>query len=50
VPVAIGASVTGTRQGSANQRVSFLRLGCSGGAPFVAGATTFTATITYLVP
>lgn len=48
--IAIGHTVSGTRQGGPNQRVSFLRLGCSGGGPFVAGATTFTATITYLAP
>lgn len=50
VKIAIGATVSGVRKGGASQRVSFLRLGCSGGAPFVAGETTFTATVTYLAP
>jgi hypothetical protein len=45
--VGVGASVSGVRKGSARQVLSFLRLGCTGQGPFVAGATTYTATVTY---
>lgn len=48
--VQVGQSLSGVRKGSSTQNLKFLRLGCSGGATFVAGPTSYTATVNYSRP
>lgn len=48
--IAVGGSLSGARRGGESQNVKFLRKGCAGTEPFVAGATTFAATVAYSRP
>jgi hypothetical protein len=48
--IAVGASRSGVRKGGESQNVKFLRRGCAGTDPFVAGPTTFSATVSYMRP
>ena len=48
--IAVGATLSGQRHGGNSQNLKFLRRGCTGVDPFVAGAATYTATVTYLAP
>ncbi len=49
-PLAVGATLSGSRHGGDSQSLKFLRRGCTGADPFVAGPATYTATATYLRP
>jgi hypothetical protein len=49
-PLPVGGTLSGVRRGVESQNLKFLRRGCTGNAPFVAGPATYTATATYLRP
>jgi hypothetical protein len=49
-PLAVGATLSGVRRGSESQNLKFLRRGCTGADPFVAGPATYTAMVTFLRP
>lgn len=49
-PLAVGGTLSGVRRGGETQNLKFLRRGCTGADPFVAGPATYTATATYLRP
>jgi len=48
--IAVGATLSGVRSGGEVQNLSFIRKGCAGTEPFVAGPTTYTATVSYQRP
>ncbi len=49
-PIAVGATLSGVRRGIESQNLKFLRRGCTGNSPFVAGPATYTASATFVRP